>query len=617
MRKLYFTMVVFMLIGAMILLSACSLLDGVMRRSDNHGSTPESDNHGSTPEFDAPFITGDLEITLSNDISAWRLRTRDISLDGAYAFSIPISVTNVGEGGNGIEHSRVIAFSPDGWSTDIVRAGVNDETNIFSVGPIQPNITKTGYLYILHSGDGEYILEFTNNFKERVELRFDFELNHGLVQEVRTEFGLGETIDFNGLEITFVDDITWGRNIPFSANFIEIYFHLTVMLNNPTNRIAQFPWEFEIFSPEGDQIRNIGEVLMTERLDLAGIRGVTDGGSAIGYLHVKFVGDGEYRIVLRDADFPLGEVWVVIPAHLTDDIVPFSSSFLAQHLTSSQMRSFELAHAVSPKQEWLLAFGAFVPTFNEESVRVFELDISHSAAPHLLSTSWGVEDREGALNQLARLAEADGQSPIADDIFRTLILGEGVVSIPESEFWEGARYGTLPEDYQEGLANVISNAQSRAVRDMLSRIEEFEGISEEMFERVFALQTGIELSARIERGLDTFEGAFEFLIDFFGFTSEELLQLPTLAAWDYGRVAMFARYSVAAGFLEEEETWTFLYMAAERAIETYGSWREFTAAYVLGRAIAFGDDSRRWVYVFDFLLNHPMSSFQTIDFFGP
>ncbi|MCL2220725.1 MAG: DUF1266 domain-containing protein [Oscillospiraceae bacterium] len=617
MRKLYFTTVVLVLIGAMILLSACSLLDGVMRRSDNYGSTPESDNHGSTPEFDASFIIGDLEITLANDIGAWRLRTRYINLDGAYAFSVPISVTNVGEGGNGIEHSRIIAFSPDGWSTDIVRAGVNDETNIFSVGPIQPNMTKTGYIYVVYSGDGEYILEFTDNFGERVELRFDFELNHGLVQEIRTEFGLGETIDFNGLEITFVDDITWGRNIRFSSNIIEIYFHLPVILNNPTNRIAQFPWEFEIFSPEGDPIRNIGEVLMTERFDLALIRGVTPGESTSGYLHVRFVGDGEYRIVLRDADFPLGELWVVIPVHLTDDIIPFSSSFLAQHLTSPQMRSFELAHAVSPEQEWLLAFGAFVPTSNEESVRVFELDRSHSAAPHLLSTSWGVEDRESALNQLARLAEASGQSPLADDIFRTLILGEGVVSIPESEFWEGVRYGTLPEDYQEGLANVISNAQSRAAQDLLSRIEEFEGISEELFERVFVLQTGIELSERIERGLDAFEGAFELLTDVFGFTSEELLQLPTLAAWDYGRVAMFARYSVAAGFLEEEETWPFLYMAAERAIEIYGSWREFTAAHVLGRAIAFGNDSWGWIDVLDFLLNHPMSSFQTIDFFGP
>jgi len=243
-----------------------------------------------------------------------------------------------------------------------------------------------------------------------------------------------------------------------------------------------------------------------------------------------------------------------------------SESELSRHLTSSRMRSFEEEHAVSAEQERYLAFGAFVMTNNQESIRVFELDWSSFSAGRILSNFWSIEDRESAITQLEFLANADGQSPRADEIFNTFV--------------------------KQGYTHPLSGADFRVHESALE----------------YATQS------QVNDGLRAYEGAKALLTESFGFTEEELLDIPTLVAWDYGRVAIIARYGVQAGFLEEDEVWDYLKRAADSAAENYDSWREYTAAHILGRALAFGNPSDDFEDVLDFLLNHPESSFQTIDF---
>jgi len=133
---------------------------------------------------------------------------------------------------------------------------------------------------------------------------------------------------------------------------------------------------------------------------------------------------------------------------------------------------------------------------------------------------------------------------------------------------------------------------------------------EELFE-VFVMML---MAERVNDGIDAYLGARDMLIGSFGYTEEELLNLPTLAAWDYGRTTIIARYGVAAGYLEEDEAWEYLKTAADRAASTYNDWREYTAAHILGRAIAFGNPSDDFQYVLEFLLNHPQSPFQSVEF---
>jgi hypothetical protein len=137
---------------------------------------------------------------------------------------------------------------------------------------------------------------------------------------------------------------------------------------------------------------------------------------------------------------------------------------------------------------------------------------------------------------------------------------------------------------------------------------------EEHYDEIVELYAYILFTERINNGLYAYTGARMMLINDFGYTEEELLALPNLSAWDYGRVAIIARYGLAAGYIQEEEAWEYLKLAADRAAEVYGSWREYTAAHILGRALAFGNSSQDFRDSLGFLLYHPESSFQTIDF---
>jgi hypothetical protein len=307
--KTLFYVVIILLLGATALLTACGFLESIS----------QGDETAAT--FDSPFIFDDFEITLSSDVASWLLRTPYVDFDGTYAFSIPISVTNIGESEIGLNFSHVFAFSPDGWNTAIVPENVNEETNIFTESSILPNSTIGGYIYIVYSEDGEYIVEFTDRIEESIELRFDFQFNHESMRKFSEEFALGETIYFNGLEITFEEEILWGkvdRTTTQTAHLLgEVYFSVPVSLVNTTSENADFPYEFDVFRPDGTLVREIG-VAHGRRGSISGLVGLLPDGIMNSFLHVLFDGDGEYRVVLRDRAFEFGEIVVVVPVHFND-----------------------------------------------------------------------------------------------------------------------------------------------------------------------------------------------------------------------------------------------------------------------------------------------------------
>lgn len=290
---------------------------------------------------------------------------------------------------------------------------------------------------------------------------------------------------------------------------------------------------------------------------------------------------------------------------------PPLDSHVAQALTSHEMRRFEEEHAVSPEQERYLAFGAFVLANNRESIRVFALGDSGPHAARLLSEWWSVDDRESALEQLERLSSATGQSPIADEIYHTLVVN-GYLDYVDGFILFLAGFDMTS---MESLYNSSVNRAER-MDDALDTLMELLELDEEDRDEAFELLVYMQFADRINRGLEAYLGARDMLINFLGFTEEELLSLPTLAAWDYGRVAIIARYAVEAGFLEEDEAWEYLKIAADSSAEIYTNWREYTAAHILGRALAFGNPSDDFRHTLNFLLHHPESSFQTIDFLG-
>ena len=564
-----------------------------------------------------------LEITLSQDVGFTRFRTGSSDeRDGAYVFYIPVTVSNKSDSSRGLEYWNVRVFLPDGTEISTLDLAFNqafEENNIFRMGDIQPGATKSGNIYLFYHQDGDHVLEFYyfdheaadagGNFDDiitQIHVTIGVEFNFDSLSEIVTLFEVGETFDIDGLEVTVNEITSWGTFVdPDEILRGYHYFVLSVTLRNTSEHIRSFIWGIYTFAPNGDALADISRLVDGD--SITGATSVEPGEIMSAYLHVLYTNDGDYMI-----KFPnplLDDLYVRVPVTHYQDEINQLDSIISRALTSSEMRQFEAIHAVSSERERYLAFGAFILTYNRESSSVFELGHSGNHALGLLRRFWGIEDRERALEQLQRLTTATGQSPIADEIYRNFILNNQLEHLdPLLMFSTGFDFS----DFE----NLYSNSVSRAEEIFESLYPDFGifDLDEIDLDEFFDLLVYIQFAERVNRGLDAFIGARDLLINVLGYTEDELLNIYSLAAWDYGRVAFVARYSVAAGFIEEDEAWEYIKIAADRASELYTDWREFTAAHILGRALAFGNPSDDFRYVLDFLLNHPESPFKTVDF---
>lgn len=63
----------------------------------------------------------------------------------------------------------------------------------------------------------------------------------------------------------------------------------------------------------------------------------------------------------------------------------------------------------------------------------------------------------------------------------------------------------------------------------------------------------------------------------------------SIGAWDFGRVVAVARAAYDCGYIGETEAWALIGEAEARARQTYRSWKDFAASYLIGRALWAGD----------------------------
>ncbi|MDR2547199.1 MAG: DUF1266 domain-containing protein [Lachnospiraceae bacterium] len=300
----------------------------------------------------------------------------------------------------------------------------------------------------------------------------------------------------------------------------------------------------------------------------------------------------------------------------------FEVSPIIQALTSEQLQDFEAANALSSEREHYLVYGAFYPAGRAESPRIIPLMVSDEIVVRILEEEWNINDRESALNHLYLLSEELGQTKVADDVFNTL------VKVGSLSHRNAIGYGLLGgveaglEDQFAILEKWIEENRLTFLTWVMQILEEAEGTAYEDFYAAFEYDDLLKhftyqlFAERINRFLDAYIEVSEFLTAYFMYTEAEILGLQTLAAVDYGRVAAAARYSVVAGYLEEEEAWEYIEEAARHIAETYKDWREYTVAYVVGRALSYGETSHEIFDALGYLLFHPDSPFQEFDFGG-
>ena len=83
-----------------------------------------------------------------------------------------------------------------------------------------------------------------------------------------------------------------------------------------------------------------------------------------------------------------------------------------------------------------------------------------------------------------------------------------------------------------------------------------------------------ELLKEYKESVIAYDFAFQHLND---------LKQKSLIAWDFARQINIARWAYSAGFISEEEAWSYMYRAGIQIQKTYSSWDEFAEHYVLGR----------------------------------
>lgn len=221
-------------------------------------------------------------------------------------------------------------------------------------------------------------------------------------------------------------------------------------------------------------------------------------------------------------------------------------------LLSSYMRKFETRNAVSYEEENWLIYGAILMAMNGESSKIFavyHINSRKEVAFHQinLKEGWGIETVDDALETAAALSACEVHTELADFAYNHFAK-KGIESVAE-----------------EDLANL-------------------------------QMPLGVEIE-RINTGLAAYKRTTELLIAKLGYTKSELSGITTLAAWDLGRVAYIARFSIAVSTTvninrqdAEKEMWDHIKKAAREAKMHYSSLREFYAAYYMGRALAYCQD---------------------------
>jgi len=122
------------------------------------------------------------------------------------------------------------------------------------------------------------------------------------------------------MEITFGDIIRWGTIRARWSDFDgEHYFVLPVTMYNASDQSQSFPWGFDAFGPDRQALDRISWDVDAE--DITRVGNILPGGSSAGYLHLLFVGDGEYTLQFSDWSFD-DELRINFHVEFDSDAVP-------------------------------------------------------------------------------------------------------------------------------------------------------------------------------------------------------------------------------------------------------------------------------------------------------
>jgi hypothetical protein len=194
---------------------------------------------------------------------------------------------------------------------------------------------------------------------------------------------------------------------------------------------------------------------------------------------------------------------------------------------------FKGGAGLSIEQRWALAAGADLAVRNGQFLDALPTGLLN--AHEILSSWWGIESREEALDMLRQLAN---------------------------------------EGHRASYQRIVTLMRGQSERQQRAQIER--------------LALDIELPELVE--------TFESLLAARGvLVADGLLPAdaapPSLLAWDLGRLINICRWCFDVGWLSEDECWRHILPAAHALQREYDSWSELSTAYVMGFVLWKGGDA--------------------------
>ncbi|MEV7724613.1 DUF1266 domain-containing protein [Streptomyces sp. NPDC087917] len=187
-----------------------------------------------------------------------------------------------------------------------------------------------------------------------------------------------------------------------------------------------------------------------------------------------------------------------------------------------------------------------------------------------LEKGWGITDRAGWTDALERLLDARMVSPVWEFSLRVRrVLASDFAGPVDVEHWRHAAETSLRLSAERAAEPQLTPDGVTVAAPRPSA--EVEG-------EIAGVRRLIGRIARYEQ---------RFRAD--GLLPEDGW-VRSVEAWDHGRASQMARWGVGARHATVEEAESAVLRAGEAARQTYRSWAEFSAGYVLGRCLHFDEE---------------------------
>ena len=209
-------------------------------------------------------------------------------------------------------------------------------------------------------------------------------------------------------------------------------------------------------------------------------------------------------------------------------------------MTEEELEAFIEANKVPDELKKFLMLGAVLIGTNGEPYTTLALTGDKEDYRDTLECSWGIENREDALEMLESLLGGRHSAQFAED------------------------YALIKEHGTDGY---------------------FDNTEDPLFD---------------EDEIEDFETAIEAIEEILSLASHAE-NCTSLYAWDLDRIGLLARTLSHSGYITTDEAFNWLKKAGAKAAETFASWEDYIVSILLGRALHLGAAQEPFAIAYDLL----------------